>query len=73
MASAVLTFTVTVKGNAFNAIPPTGVPGLPTTNYTLVAADFAAQAEELRQKVRDLFLAIDSNADADTTVVVTIA
>lgn len=73
MASLNVIFTVNVVGYAFNALPPTGVPGLSTANYTLVAADWAALAEEVRQKVRNQFLAIDSNADTDTTVVVTIS
>ena len=68
---ATIIFTVTESAYAYNAIPPIGIPGQPTTNQTLATPPIAAQAEELRQKIRDLFLAIDSNAEANTTVAVT--
>lgn len=70
--AVVLTFTVTEAGFADKShIPPSGIPGLTTSNQTLAAPNFAAQAEELRQKIRNLFLAIDPQADANTTVAIT--
>ena len=66
--SIVLTFTVTEAGFA----DKTKIPPLPTSltgsNQTLAAPEFQAQAEILRQGIRDLFLAIDPNAEANTTV-----
>lgn len=70
---ASIAITVVESTYAYNAIPPLGIPGQPTTNYTLIAADYNAIAEIVREYVRDQFLAIDSNADANTTVSVAIS
>ena len=70
---ATIAITVVESAYNYNAIPPLGIPGQPTTNYTLVAADYNAIAEIVREYVRNQFLAIDSKAEDNTTVSVAVS
>ena len=70
---AAIAITVTESLYAYNAIPPSGIPGLTGSNQTLVASDYAAIAEIVRQYVRNQFLAIDPNAETNTTVSVSVS
>ena len=70
---AAIAITVTESLYAYNAIPPSGIPGLTGSNQTLVASDYAAIAEIVRQYVRNQFLAIDPKAEDNTTVTIAVS
>ena len=70
---ATIAITVVESLYGYNAIPPSGIPGLTGSNQTLVASDYAAIAEIVRQYVRNQFLAIDPNAEANTTVTIAVS